>query len=62
MNYLIIALIKMRLLIFLAFSQYRLACKYGIILEILVYNWMQNAFSVIWRINWRAGKAIKKLD
>ena len=52
----------MRLLIFLAFSQYRLACKYGIILEILVYNWMQNAFSVIWHINWRAGKAIKKLD
>ena len=31
-TYLIIVLLKMKLLIFLVFSQYGLACKYGIIL------------------------------
>ena len=41
-TYLIIVLIKMWLLIFFVFSQYRLACKYGIILHISVYNWMQS--------------------
>ena len=41
-NYLIIVLIKMRLLIFLLFSQYGLTCIYGIIFQILIYNWTQN--------------------
>ena len=36
----------MRLLIFLVFSQYRLACKYGIIFSISIYNWMQNCVCV----------------
>ena len=34
--------IKMRLLIFLVFSQYGLAYKYGIILLISICNWIQN--------------------
>ena len=32
----------MRLLILLVLSQYGLACKYRIIFEILIYNWIQN--------------------
>ena len=36
-NYLIIALIKMRLLILLILSQYGLACKYGIIFQISIH-------------------------
>ena len=32
----------MRLLIFLAFNQYGLVCNYPIILQISIYNWMQN--------------------
>ena len=35
-NYLIIVLIKMRLLLFLVFSQYELACKHGIIFHISI--------------------------
>ena len=42
LNYLIIVLIKMLLLIFLVFSYYELACKYGIIFQVSTYNWMQN--------------------
>ena len=38
-SYLIIAPIKMKLLVF---SQYGLACKYGIISPISIHNWMQN--------------------
>ena len=38
----IIALVKMRLLIFLVFSQYGLACKYEIIFQVSIYNWAQN--------------------
>ena len=30
------------LLIFLVFSQYGLACKYGITFKISIYNWTQN--------------------
>ena len=41
-NYLIIALIKMKLLIFLVFSQYGLARKHRIILQVSIYNWTQN--------------------
>ena len=41
-TYLIMVLIKMRLLIFLVLSRYRLACKYRIISQISIYNWMQN--------------------
>ena len=36
-NYLIIALITIRLLILLVFSQYGLACKYGIIFQISIH-------------------------
>ena len=31
----------MRLLIFLVLSQYGLACKYGIIFQISIYDWAQ---------------------
>ena len=41
-NHLIIVLIKMILLIFLLFYQYGLACKYGIIFQILISNWIQS--------------------
>ena len=41
-SYLIMALIKMRLLIFLVLSRYGLACIYGIIFQMSIYNWMQN--------------------
>ena len=41
-RYLIMLLINMRPVIFLVFSQYGLACKYGIIFQISTYNWMQN--------------------
>ena len=37
-TYLIMVLLKMKLLIFLVFSQYALACKYGIIFQIPLYN------------------------
>ena len=41
-NYLIMVLIKMRFLIFLVLSRYGLACKYGIISQISIFNWIQN--------------------
>ena len=41
-SYLIMVLIKMRLLIFLVLSRYGLACKYKKISQISIYNWMQN--------------------
>ena len=41
-NHLIIVLVKMILLIFLLFYQYGLACKYGIIFQILISNWIQS--------------------
>ena len=48
-TYLIMVLIKMRLLIFLVLSRYRLACKYRIISQISIYNWMQNwVFQYLW--------------
>ena len=37
----------MRLFIFFVFSQYGLACKYGIIFQISVYHWMQNFIFLI---------------
>ena len=37
MNYLIIVLMKMRLV--MIFSQYGLACKYGMIFQMSIYNW-----------------------
>ena len=37
-SYLTMALIKMRLLIFLVLSQYGLPCKYGIIFKTTVHN------------------------
>ena len=44
MNYLIIVLIKMRLLIFLALSQHGSAYKHEneMIFQISIYYWMQN--------------------
>ena len=48
-SYLIMVLIKMRLLIFLVLSRYGLACKYRIISQISIYNWMQNwVFQYLW--------------
>ena len=41
-SYLIILQIKMLLLIFSVLSRYELACKYRIISQISLYNWMQN--------------------
>ena len=41
-SYLIMVLIKMRLLIFLVLSRYGLACKYRIISQISIYNWIKN--------------------
>ena len=39
----------MRLLIFLVLSRYGLACKYGIISQIWIYNWLQNCiFWYLW--------------
>ena len=48
-SYLIMVLIKMRLLIFLVLSRYGLACKYKKISQIWIYNWMQNdIFWFLW--------------
>ena len=48
-SYLIMVLIKMRLLIFLVLSRYGLACKYRIISQISIFNWMQNCiFQYFW--------------
>ena len=44
-NYSIIVLIKMRLLIFLIFSQYELACKYGIFSKYQYIIGLKTAFS-----------------
>ena len=41
-SYLIMVLIKIRLLIFLIFSQYGLASKFRIMFQISIYNWMQD--------------------
>ena len=40
--YLIMVLIKKRLLGFLVLSLYGLNCKYGIVFEASIYNWTQN--------------------
>ena len=37
MNYLIIMLMKMRLV--MIFTQYGLACKYGMIFQMSMHNW-----------------------
>ena len=48
-SYLIVALIKMRLLIFLVLSRYGLAFKCRTISKISIYNWMQNCiFRYLW--------------
>ena len=48
-SYLIMVLIKMRLLIFLVLSRYELVCKYRIISQISIFNWMQNCiFRYFW--------------
>ena len=48
-SYLLMKLIKMRLLIFLVLSRYGLACKYRIISQISIFNWMQNCiFRYFW--------------
>ena len=46
-SYLIIVLIKMRLVMLLVFTQQELACKYRLILQISVYNWVQNCIFFI---------------
>ena len=48
-SYLIIVIIKMRLLIFLILCRSGLACKYRTISQISIYNWMQNCiFRYLW--------------
>ena len=48
-SYIIVVLLKMRLLIFFILSRYGLACKYRIISQISTYNWMQNCiFRYLW--------------
>ena len=48
-SYLIMVLIKMRLLILLVLSRYGLVFKYRIISQISIYNWMQNwIFRYLW--------------
>ena len=54
---LIMVLIKMRLLIFLVLSRYGSACKYGIIFQTSIHNWIQNWFSDTWNNNCQSGKA-----
>ena len=51
-NYLIIVLIKMRLLLFLVFSQYELACKHGIIFHISITNWSNFVFWIAFSNTW----------
>ena len=67
-SYLIIKPIKIRLLIFLALRWYGLACKYRIISEILIHNWLQNcifrylwycififlrsSYNLLWQVRW----------
>ena len=46
----------MTLLIF--FSQYRLGCKYGLVFQMSIYNWIAST----WCNNCQSGKAIKKTD
>ena len=47
--YLIMIPVKMRLLIFLVLRWYGLACKYRIISQISIFNWMQNCiFRYFW--------------
>ena len=58
-NDLLIVLIKVRLLIFLVFSQYEFPGKYGIILQISIFNWMQDRiFFDTWSNICQSGKAI----
>ena len=48
-SYLIMTLIKMKQLIFLVLSRYGLGCKYRIISQISIYDWMQNCiFQYFW--------------
>ena len=44
-SYFIMVLIKTRLLIFSVLIRYGLACKYGIISQMSIYNWIQNCIS-----------------
>ena len=37
----------MRLVMLLVFTQHELACKYRLILQISVYNWVQNCIFLI---------------
>ena len=53
---------KIKLLIFLVFSQYGLACKYGIIFQISIYNWMENCIFWYWYNNCQSGKAITETE
>ena len=48
----------MILLIFLVLSQYGLACKYGIILQTSIYNWIQNWNFWYLVHNYKSGKAM----
>ena len=41
-GYLTIVLMKTMLLLFFVFSQYEVACEERTILQISIYNWMQN--------------------
>ena len=52
-NYLIRVLLKMRLLILLSFSQYGLACEYGI-------TGCRIAFCDTWFNNFQSGSAVNK--
>ena len=52
----------MSLLIFLVFSQYGLACKYGIIIQISFSTAIRIEFSDNWRSNCQSGKAIIEIS
>ena len=53
-------LIKLKLLIFLVFRQYGLACKYRTVFQILNKTGYKIAFYDIWHNNSQSGKAITK--
>ena len=60
-SYLLMVLIKNRLLIFLVFSRYKLACKCGIIFQVHYIIGSRIAFFDAWHTNFESRKAIIKL-
>ena len=60
-SYLLMVLIKNRLLIFLVFSRYRLACKCGIIFQVHYIIGSRIAFFDAWHTNFESLKAKIKI-